>query len=293
MKIIYFIIFFISLIFANADIYFDVNQDSIHVGEKTTLTITTNNSFVRLLEFPEIDVDNEDITITTIEKNAHTLKLSLQFWTDGIHNFPSIKININYKNGSIVEFKTGNFEFNVLLRSVGDDGKLRDNKINKDVQIPLTFLNFILFIIIIFTLIIIYNIFRKRKLITFQKASSIVDPLTEAMKNLDDISLPEKRIGSELEAFYIKLTTILKLFLMDKFFFNATKMTSTEIIKYLNNNNICNAALEKLFVEADLCKFAQRKFGSTKIIASINTLRKVLKELDNASLNLGQSKLDL
>ena len=80
------------LVFANTDIYIDVSQDTIFVGDKIQVTLISQNYEVQKIEFPKLDVDNEDLSLFTISTGDTSLAFSLQFWRVGIHNFPSIKI---------------------------------------------------------------------------------------------------------------------------------------------------------------------------------------------------------
>ena len=47
---------------------------------------------------------------------------------------------------------------------------------------------------------------------------------------------------------------------MEKFSFNATKMTTGEILIYLDTNSIPAFNIKEILEEADMCKFAQKKF---------------------------------
>ena len=90
--------------------------------------------------------------------------------------------------------------------------------------------------------------------------------------------------NKELEVFYISLSNILKEYLLAKFFFNATKMTTAEISKYLISNNIPSVGLNSLFEEADLCKFAQKKYGATTLLEAKKTAKSILANLESATI---------
>ena len=94
-----FLFLYSCLVFANGEIYVDVSKDTIFVGDKIQVTLSAQNYGVKKIEFPKLDVDNEDISLFTISTGDTSLVLSLQFWQTGNHKFPSIKIQtLSIKN---------------------------------------------------------------------------------------------------------------------------------------------------------------------------------------------------
>ena len=51
--------------------------------------------------------------------------------------------------------------------------------------------------------------------------------MEEALVQIDRLKLPDDMESIELEQFYISLSNIIKNYLRQKFFFNATKMTTS------------------------------------------------------------------
>ena len=70
---------------------------------------------------------------------------------------------------------------------------------------------------------------------------------------------------------------------MNIFFFSASKMTTDEILTYLRFNSIPHQDIEALFQEADLCKFAQRKYGATKLIEAKKTAKSIIIDLERSA----------
>ena len=58
-------------------------------------------------------------------------------------------------------------------------------------------------------------------------------------------------------------------------------MTTDEISNYLISNNIPSAGLKSLFQEADLCKFAQKKYGATTLLEAKKTAKSILANLES------------
>ncbi len=111
-----------------------------------------------------------------------------------------------------------------------------------------------------------------------------VDFFNDALSELDKLVLPEKMESKELECFYISLSNIIKKYLLAKFFFNATKMTTDEILNYLRINNIPMNGLDNLLKEADLCKFAQKKYGATTLLEVKKTAQSLLIDFESIAI---------
>ena len=61
-------------------------------------------------------------------------------------------------------------------------------------------------------------------------------------------------------------------------------MTTDEITNYLMSNNIPSSGLTKLLHEADLCKFAQKKYGATALLEVKKTAKSLLIDLESITI---------
>jgi hypothetical protein len=130
-----------------------------------------------------------------------------------------------------------------------------------------------------------YVFFNKRGGQELAKNTSLhIDFFNIAVDDLDKLVLPNEMGSIELEEFYISLSNILKGYLQAKFFFNATKMTTDEILDYLKMNNITTDGLEDLFQEADLCKFAKKKYGVTTLLEAKKSVKLLLVNFESMAI---------
>ncbi len=104
------------MIFADADIHINLNKDTIFVGDKVQVSIIAKNTAFLKIKFPELDVDNQDISLSTIFSGDTSLVLSLQFWRPGNHKFPSIKIKTLNNDSISSVFSTDPIDFTILER---------------------------------------------------------------------------------------------------------------------------------------------------------------------------------
>jgi len=281
----HFLFLYSCLVFPNTDIYVDVTQDAIFVGDKIQVSIIARNPDIQKIELPQLDVDNEDISLSTISTDDRSLVLSLQFWRIGNYKFPSINIKAFNKDGTLDVFSTDLINFNVIARIGELENGLRNSKINKFFRLPFTINQLILSIIIFLSLIVAYILFNKRqKLDSPLNISRNIDLFNDALIELDQLAVTKEMDNKELEVFYISISDIIKKYLLGKFFFNANKMTTAEILNYLISNNIPNSGLKNLLEEADLCKFAQKKYEVITLLEAKKTAKTILAKLESESI---------
>ena len=280
-----FIILSISSLFANLDIFTSVSSDTIFVGEKIDMTISINKTDLLNIDFPKLDVDNEDVTIETIAFDDSTLFLSLQFWQSGIHKFPPVKINFINEKGMQNTLYSDAISLNVLDITQGIENALRGNKNNQKIQLPFTKYQ-ILLICLIFILIIISYLFiiRRNKVYKSKDSFKKINFMEEALVEIDRLKLPDDMQSIKLEQFYISLSNIIKNYLRQKFFFNATKMTTSEILIFLRSNDIHSNGLDSLLQEADLCKFGKQKYGSTTLLKAKETTKTLIFNFEKMTI---------
>ena len=277
MKILSILFIFVDFILANIDINLDVSKKIISIGDKVQVTIIAMNTGTSKIEFPKIDIDNEDVSLFSISVGDTSLVLSLQFWQAGRHTFPSINIQIFSEDGNSNILSTDAINFDILDRIDNLDSTLRKSKVNKELYLPIAINQLILFIIILLSLVGMYKIFKRgQKQYVYEPISINIDFYKHAMNELDNLELPENMTGKELEAYYISLGNTLKRYLLSRFFFNATNMTTNEIIMYLKSHNIPIGGLANLLHEGDLCKFAQKKHGVVALIDAKKTAQDLL-----------------
>ena len=84
-------------------------------------------------------------------------------------------------------------------------------------------------------------------------------PHQRAMKAIDQIKAEHMTASEDQKEYYTRLTDTLRQYINERYGFNATEMTSSEIIERLTNTNDPKMLdeLRQLFTTADLVKFAK------------------------------------
>lgn len=118
------------------------------------------------------------------------------------------------------------------------------------------------FIVVVVTAILIYVAIRlkdNKPIIRHIKLKQHVAPHKAAMKKIEQIKEDKIWQSEDSKEYYTQLTDTLRQYIKERYGFNATEMTSFEIIQHLEEVNDSEAIseLRELFQTADLVKFAK------------------------------------
>ena len=91
------------------------------------------------------------------------------------------------------------------------------------------------------------------------KVEPKLPPHLQALKEIEEIKGQKNLQMSDPKAYYTELTDVLRVYMAERFGFNAMEMTSTEIIEHLKeaDDQQSISELKELFMTADLVKFAK------------------------------------
>lgn len=116
-------------------------------------------------------------------------------------------------------------------------------------------------------------------------------PHQKAMKEIEAIKSEKSWTPEDSKEYYTKLTDALRVYIKERYRFNATEMTSGEIIQRLTEEKDENALeeLNMLFQTADLVKFAKYNTlineNDRNLVNAIEFINQTKVEIDPATLN--------
>lgn len=251
-----------------SQINFDYSEipDSIFIGDKINLIITLEDSLYDSITVGEIEIDNSRLSLSYERLLNNKINLNFQFWEEGSYTFQGINLILYNNFGDSITHRTNYIDFFILPPFIIDNFKIRDSKGNRNIKFPFTLKKFILLSIIFFLIIVLFFVFNKNNnLVTKSNDKYFASYYEITIEQLNKLKYPDSLNSNNIEQFYLELTDILKFYLNQKFFINTIRMTTDDIIKYLKNNNYDYKSIEKLLMEADLCKFANKKIGVTSL----------------------------
>lgn len=156
-------------------------------------------------------------------------------------------------------------------------------------------------LIIVMTLlsIILYRKYKDNKpIVRIVKVEPKLPPHLMAIKKIEEIKSSRLSESGNVKAYYTQLTDVLRSYLNERFHFNATEMTSSEILEKLNELDAQNALDEfkSLLQTADMVKFAkyitQLNENDKNLMNAIEFINKTKQE-DNVIEQQPENKVEV
>ena len=254
-----------------AEIGFPINHNvSINnLGELFTLdSVVWQDSSSWLADSSKIFI--KDTKIDTLDSSV-SINYQITFWDTGKVFIPPLYAFISFPDSLEASILKTDSSF-VFISSVLDTTMttVLDDKPFKEIQFPVErlklFAAFLLFILVLFTLILIRTRddkrFSKRKFFNF-------NPKTKALNELKKID-----ISNDSEEFFVRVSEILRKYFQNNFYIISFEMTSAELKSYFEDKD-----LNVLLDEIDQVKFAKKDANSSDKKNILELLKKVIRKL--------------
>lgn len=262
-------------VFGQIQVVQKIDSISILIGEQAHLTVDITAPKGSKVNFPKLMsakqivpgleiIDSQPTILSDMDNNQckYSKTITLTAFSEKLYAIPALKVQVNGKN----------FQGNPLALKVltVDVDTLHPNKFYppKDVQSnpfmwsewsPLFFLSILLVLLCISTIYLYVRLKQNKPIITKIKIIKHIPPHQKALHEIEKIKSDKMDISENVKEYYTKLTDTLRLYIQERFGFNAMEMTSTEIISQLRNtgDQVMLDELHSLFETADLVKFAK------------------------------------
>ena len=211
-------------------------------------------------------------TIDTLDGSLN-IDFEITFWDTGKVVIPPYLLSINFPDSTdITIFSTDSLHINV--ESVIDSTivNIQSDKPIKEIRFPYEKYRLALISIIIFLLLFIYYLWKKRDrnmsvnpIKSFNK-----DPKKDSVKKLNNLKFKD----TTSEVFYNKLSLILKKYLENQFYIISFEMTSKELKTFFDDKDLLSL-LEKI----DSVKFANKEYSDTEKKYDLELAKKIVRKL--------------
>ena len=211
-------------------------------------------------------------TIDTLDGSLN-IDFEITFWDTGKVVIPPYLLSINFPDSTdITIFSTDSLHINV--ESVIDSTivNIQSDKPIKEIRFPYEKYRLALISIIIFLLLFIYYLWKKRDrnisvnpIKYFNK-----DPKKDSVKKLNNLKFKD----TTSEVFYNKLSLILKKYLENQFYIISFEMTSKELKTFFDDKDLLSL-LEKI----DSVKFANKEYSDTEKKYDLELAKKIVRKL--------------
>lgn len=251
-----------------------ISSMEMFVGEQVALTVTAHAQDTATVEFPQSLLLPSNIEVLqAIEEPAvdegygmvrRQCSYVLTCFEDTLYPLPPVKVMISGK-----EYSTPQLALKVMTVDV-DTTNYEKYFGPKDVQsFPMSWtddewgkLIWMAWGVVVLLLLLLFLIVRLRSnkpIIARIRIIKHVPPHKKAMKAIEEIKADNVVQAEDPKEYYTRLTDTLRQYINERYGFNATEMTSSEIIDRLTQTDDPKLLdeLRQLFTTADLVKFAK------------------------------------
>jgi len=198
---------------------------------------------------------------------SFTQELNLTCFDSGFYTIPQIGFRYRVLPDTSVK-TTGTGLSTLIVHTVKVDTTLAIKAIKGPLRVPITFLEVLPYILLVFAIIILVLslvwYLRKRKknepLIRIRQKAKL-QPHEKALQDLEKLRIKELWQQGHVKEYYSELTDILRTYIEEAFDIPALESTTFEIIEEMNRRNkLSKPLIEKLdqmLQTADMVKFAK------------------------------------
>jgi len=255
--------------------YMSVDTTAMMIGDQINmqLGLTVPDDFTVLWPqlsdsvAPHIEIVGKTPIDTTRANNSLTFKqdLTITSFDSGYFEIPSIEFIFHHENDT-VSYKTSTRSLYLMVNTPVVDTAQAFKAIKGPVSEPYTWREIVPWValglvIIGLVIFLIWYIKRRRKnLPVFVKPKPSLPPYILAINQLEELRLAKVWQSGKVKEYHTQLTDIIREYLENRFQFDASEMTTDEIIEEISNLKVNKEAASKLagiLQLADLVKFAK------------------------------------
>lgn len=271
----------ISLIFsalgAVAQVTVDVKIDTLEmfIGEQRDLTLTVTARRGARIETPQftpsqyitpgvevLDCGKADTTDTDNNIIKVTRRYTLTSFDEKLYYIPPITVRVNgkgYKSKSLA-LKVLSFPVDTLHADKFYPPKdVQNNPFEWSEWSSVFWLSVMFMLVAVVAVYLLSRLKQNKPVIAHVRLVKRMPPHQKALKDIEQIKDGRMTVQEDQKAYYTLLTDVLRRYIKERFGFNATEMTSSEIIEKLQQEGDKKMIdeLKELFMTADLVKFAK------------------------------------
>ncbi len=256
------------------------------VGEQTCIHVTASVKNGQPVLFPQLKSGQmlggvevvEVPKVDTVEAADGYLKVTQHIrvtaWDDSLYYIPAMTVKVNGK-----EEQSKSLALKVLTVEVDTihpnqffgPRDVQDNPFRWSEWSNLLWLTFLLVLLYVLCWLALLRLRSKKPIVLKVRIRKIVPPHQKALDGIEKLkkegnALVGSAYGGEkadvegLKAYYSELTDILRVYMQERFGFNAMEMTSAEIIERIESSDEKDVKIEELrslLETSDLVKFAK------------------------------------
>ena len=146
--------------------------------------------------------------------------------------------------------------------------------------------SFLVVLLLVVCVVLYYHVLIGKPIVRIIRRKKVLPPHKVAINEIERIKADRKWASEDSKEYYTLLTDTLRNYIKDRYGFNATEMTSAEIIDRLiaENNEEALDELREIFTTADLVKFAKYvtliNENDANLVAALEYVNQTKQEVD-------------
>jgi cbb3-type cytochrome oxidase subunit 3 len=273
-----------------------IEPDSGHIGDVFTLNLSVRLPDHMHVDPPRFEETLEDFNIlslnteTTFDDEYYTRFFIMELTTfdTGYQLIPSLQFNVNDsesddKSLSVRTLKSDSLS--IYIESVL--GKVRDvPDIHKPLPVPVFTTGQKCFLVLLgllfIGLIYIFIRYKKKSSVSYDNNEIPLSPFEIFQKELKNLSAEGWHEKEEWKLFYLKLTTILKNYIEQKFYLHISDLSTSELIPVLKKEipELWTNEMSQLLQNGDLVKFAKQNATKKQCLQDLKTVNEWCKTVE-------------
>ena len=290
---------------AKAQVVVEAKVDSLQlfIGEQSGLTLSVTLGAKQKLQMPVIkkgdqiiplievlNVQRADTNYMDEGKRMEVIqRYTITAWDSSLYYLPPFEVKVDgrkYASKSLA-IKV----YTVDVNTLHTDKFFPPNPI---MNVPfawsdwsaVVYSSFLIVLLLVVCVVLYYHVLIGKPIVRIIRRKKVLPPHKVAINEIERIKADRKWAAEDSKEYYTLLTDTLRAYIRDRYGFNATEMTSAEIIDRLvnDNNEEALSELREIFTTADLVKFAKYvtliNENDANLVAALEYVNQTKQEVD-------------
>lgn len=262
-------------VFGQATVEQKIDSVGIFIGQQAQLTIDVTAHENAKIQFPPfkasqylvpgieiLEVTNGDTTFLDNSRMKVSKKYTITSFDEHLYAIPGQKVKVNGKEyvGNTLALKVVTMDVDTLHPNQFFPPKdVQDNPFLWSEWSVVFWLSVLMLILCVVAFYLYLRLRNNKPIVTRIRIVKKVPPHQKALTAIGKLKTERMAVSGDPKTYYTELTDTLRLYIEERFGFNAMEMTTSEIIYSLHQKGDQKMIdeLKNLFETADLVKFAK------------------------------------
>ena len=299
------LVLILPVLTAKAQVVVEAKVDSLQlfIGEQTDLTLSVTLGAKQKLQMPVLKKGDQIIPLIEVLKVQRPdtsymdegkrmeiiQRYTITAWDSSLYYLPPFEVRVDGR-------KYASKSLAIKVYTVDVDTLHTDKFFppNPIMNVPfawsdwshVVFCSFMVVLMLVVCVILYYHILIGKPIVRIIRRKKVLPPHKVAINEIERIKADRKWATEDSKEYYTLLTDTLRAYIRDRYGFNATEMTSAEIIDRLvsDNNEEALSELREIFTTADLVKFAKYvtliNENDANLVAALEYVNQTKQEVD-------------